>query len=55
MIQVLYSQQWDFWQGAARMKQPECIQNTCGLRIEQATQTKIQVRRVYFQVGVLIL
>ncbi len=21
-----YSQQLDFWQGAARMKQPECIQ-----------------------------
>jgi hypothetical protein len=22
---IIYSQQWDFWQGAARMKQPECI------------------------------
>ncbi len=24
----LYSQQWDFRQGAARMKQPECIHGT---------------------------
>ncbi|BBB14916.1 hypothetical protein RVIR1_04020 [Candidatus Rickettsiella viridis] len=24
----LYSQQWDFWQGAAKMKQPECIYDT---------------------------
>jgi hypothetical protein len=31
----IYSQQLDFWQGAASMKQPECIQDTWGLRIER--------------------
>ena len=24
-IRLIYSQQWDFWQGAVIMKQPECI------------------------------
>ncbi|WP_342220032.1 hypothetical protein [Rickettsiella endosymbiont of Miltochrista miniata] len=27
-VALVYSQQSDFWQGAARMKQPECIQDT---------------------------
>jgi len=24
----IYSQQWDFWQGAAQAKQPECTYGT---------------------------